>query len=268
MSDESRLSAKLSRLRGSVRVLPDGSRELFAVPPDELMVALLQEIDETVLARRLSFSTDLGGKLALDVSNRRLRVVRAVEFRAATADHREIVDMPLEQPGQTELDLLRDVFDAFLGGATSLRVRSDRVAVENPAEIVGCAAARMAAAWDLDLYAATEFDEEAMFEAFSSAAKPLSIAWIEARSSETATGGEAGDLDLLEEIGDQVEWEQTDEVIGQGAIEAYVRVLAFDEKGTGIVEAGLSDFAIRLLCAPDRGLEIAGLFQRGVLARL
>jgi hypothetical protein len=62
MSDFARLEEKLAKLRQRERTVGEG-RKLRGVGPDALLAAIVTEIDETILPRRLSFETPAGSSI-------------------------------------------------------------------------------------------------------------------------------------------------------------------------------------------------------------
>ena len=74
MSDFARLQDKLAKLRQRERVAGEG-RRLRGATPEALVAAVVAEIDETILPRRLTFQVEGGVDVHLAVANRRLQAL-------------------------------------------------------------------------------------------------------------------------------------------------------------------------------------------------
>ncbi|MAY87216.1 MAG: hypothetical protein CML02_10935 [Pseudooceanicola sp.] len=75
----SRLELRLSALAGPVATRADGRR---ALDPGGGLGAMVREVDETILPRRLEFDNGLGDRITVDVASGRLRAVVALDLSA------------------------------------------------------------------------------------------------------------------------------------------------------------------------------------------
>ncbi|MCR8725020.1 hypothetical protein [Frigidibacter sp. ROC022] len=158
-----------------------------------LLAALLNEIDETVLARRLGFTTDTGLRLFCDVYGRRLLALRPpVPEGVETLPGAEtLIDKPLGALDAQGMAQLRTIFETVLNGATRLFASSSELpGGRNPA-VLGTAASTLAAAWDLTLDAAPPAGPP--LELFHSAAAPLALAWLQVSDKTADKWGGAQD---------------------------------------------------------------------------
>ena len=94
MTEDRRLREKLAKLAAGAEALENGRRRLSPPPGGDLLTAILSEIDETILGRRITFEAEDGRQLAVEVANRRL--LRLVYVPPDTADTPGLFD-PLGQ---------------------------------------------------------------------------------------------------------------------------------------------------------------------------
>ncbi|MEM9427098.1 MAG: hypothetical protein AAGA06_10395 [Pseudomonadota bacterium] len=114
MSEFARLEEKLAKLRQRERAAGEG-RKLRGIGADALLAAIVTEIDETILPRRLVFETPAGA-VHLAVANRRLQALlppAPEAFPAALAGH-ALPDV--EDPAVAALgDALKSVLEQVEG---------------------------------------------------------------------------------------------------------------------------------------------------------
>lgn len=192
MKDSRRLSDRIDRLAAPLRA-PTRGRSLATGDTGAPLAAILREVDETVLPRRLEFRRG-EGLLAVSAGNRRLISVDAAEGPGAKAA-KAVLGRALTQPDVALLGRLRDALASALPGEGPLIVTTA------PAEggavdfAAGTTAAGLAAAWGVDLKAAPVTDETPLpaLEAFLGSAPSLARAWLRLASGNVAdTGGEDG----------------------------------------------------------------------------
>ena len=141
---------------------------------DAALPALLEEIDETVMARRLVVSNAAGEEIALHVCNRRLLAVGPVEGAAlpASATH------TLTYAGIGDLAALQARLAAFVAPG-EVRVRTDRPNGAATLEQTGVAVTTLRQAWGLGsggaLRAACSFDFSAFCDAVTEFARAGAI---------------------------------------------------------------------------------------------
>lgn len=174
--DLHRIERKLTRLAAAPGPAMAEGRLVASGPG--LLAALLNELDETVLARRLGFTTDTGQRLYCDVYGRRLLALRPpLPASAAGVPGAEaLIDTPLGALDDDGMARLRALFEAFLAGASRLyAISADLPEERNPA-VLGTAASTLAAAWELTLDA--EPPAGPPLDLFQSAVAPLALAWL------------------------------------------------------------------------------------------
>ena len=112
-ADKSRLAALTARLAGPSAPQGPLGRLVARGTPEVLLSALLRELDETVLARRLAFSTDTGKHLRCDAYGRRLLAVDPGKVAPPLGD--------LDEDGRNGL---RKDIETPLAGASELYVNA------------------------------------------------------------------------------------------------------------------------------------------------
>ncbi len=145
MSDERRLKEKLAKL--AAEDVPGEARRISGASETELVRAILEEIDETMLARRVTFHADDGRKLSADVANRRL--LRLVDVPGQADDS---LLAPLA-PGSD--DVLPQIVAALRGiarGQSTLGVETAALETRTEPEVLGRSVAALARAAGIELY--------------------------------------------------------------------------------------------------------------------
>lgn len=153
MPDTRRLQDKLEKLGAPLGALGDGGRMLVPAAGSDFAAAILQEIDETILARRLAFVDDADMTMALEVKNRRVLRVCALPEHGALKTHRGLLDQPLPETGQSPalVAMIRD----FVAETKSLHVAAASLTRHIDADEIGCSAQSLAVAMGLSLYGDT-----------------------------------------------------------------------------------------------------------------
>ena len=179
MSDFARLEEKLAKLRQRERAAGEG-RKLRGVGADALLAAIVTEIDETILPRRVSFETP-EGTVHLAVANRRLQALLAPAPSAVPASLVGHALPDVEEPAVAELG---QVLKALLKDAESVRVSAMR-ATESFASDIGVPAEQLPRVWSVaESTAATPGD---ILERFLKALNPTSVAWLRIEGEEVVS---------------------------------------------------------------------------------
>ena len=145
MDDFSRLEQKLAKLRQRDRA--PGEARVLRGSEDQLIAAILTEVDETILPRRLSFSKESGEALHLAVGNRRLQAMVAP---APSVDGSEkVANVALKSVEDDAVMALRDVIASFVGAGDDLTVASARFEDLSPPSDVGVPVDQLKEAWGL-----------------------------------------------------------------------------------------------------------------------
>ncbi|WP_109464636.1 hypothetical protein [Albibacillus kandeliae] len=132
--DGSRVTLKLMRMAEEKVTLPRTRRSR---PGDaaRLLVSVLREVDETVLPRQITLTTDTGHRADLTVSNRRLKALA-------------IGDMPCDEPSDPDsaARLFAARLAALVEGAERVTFSYARCAAGFSQRTIGCSARSLAAA--------------------------------------------------------------------------------------------------------------------------
>lgn len=151
MSEDRRLRDKLARLASGDDAVVDGARRLFARPGEDLVAAILVEIDETILARRLTFRTEDGRHLTAEVANRRL--LRLTDLPAGIGD--PALSEPLGPESDPVLPSIIAALRTFAAGEEAISVETGPLPQRGQPDVLGRSAAALAAAAGIALYAAS-----------------------------------------------------------------------------------------------------------------
>lgn len=176
MSDKDRLRGILGKLATPGEFTGDGARRLRCGAVAETLAAILCEIDETILARKLVFRTDHGQVLECDVYNRRLlRLVPPAPGGLAAA---LAADFGPALTGADTDDMARvlEVFRHILNGAKAITVETHAPSQPVEATDLGPSAILLAQAWGVARDSARSDRDRA--EKFASALNKAASAWI------------------------------------------------------------------------------------------
>ncbi|MEM9970416.1 MAG: hypothetical protein AAF762_04895 [Pseudomonadota bacterium] len=147
MDDFSRLEQKLAKLRQRDRA--PGEPRVLRGSPDRLLASILLEIDETILPRRLSFSTEGGETLHFAVGNRRLQALVAPQPAVQGAE--AVANVALKSVEDDAVPALKSVVQAVISRREVLIVSSARFADLSPPSDVGVPVDQLAKAWGVEL---------------------------------------------------------------------------------------------------------------------
>jgi hypothetical protein len=118
-------------------------RDLLVTGQDGQWAALLHEIDQTILPRRLVFDGGGGASLTLDVADRHVLGVVAVSGLPHDPPGFSLVGQVLAEPTEAEVAQLRRLLIAFVTDHLSLGVRSTRGIAASGVDIRGVSVNRL-----------------------------------------------------------------------------------------------------------------------------
>ena len=199
MKDVRRLKDKIGKLAAAPSPSPKG-RVVAPGPDGTPLAAILREVDETVLPRRLTFRR---GAAALTVAagNRRLVSVDTAEGPGA-GEAADILGVDLTRPDVAMLGQLREALTASLPGDAPILV-TIAPATDSKADFAaGTTAFALASAWGVDISSPEEAEAEppGALDTFLGTAPSLARAWLRITSGEIA--GEGGEDTLLARLRD------------------------------------------------------------------
>lgn len=199
MSDElkhERLKAVLEKLRQKEIATADG-RILRGGNADALLAAIVTEVDETILPRRLTFTSDTGVALHLAVANRRLQALLAPGPKGTEG----LEAKALKDAEDDNVGKLRDALKTALAGAATLGVRSARQGGETFPSDIGVPSNILARAWNVEGADAVEADPSQLMENFLFGLGDRVTGWIKIEGEDVTA--EQGDRAFLDELSEQ-----------------------------------------------------------------
>lgn len=197
MSDFARLENKLEKLRQRERA-PGEGRKLRGDTAEALLAAIVSEIDETILPRRLSFAQDGGATVHLAVANRKLQAVLSPAPGGMSADlcDKELGDV--DDPAVASIaDGLRVVL-AKGGALTMSSVRPQSLFASD----IGIQTSQLRKAWQVaeQQSAPAPKDPGEILGGFLTSLGDEAVAWL--RIEGEAVTDQGGDPKVATELGD------------------------------------------------------------------
>ncbi|MEM7718205.1 MAG: hypothetical protein AAF222_03320 [Pseudomonadota bacterium] len=182
MSEFARLEEKLAKLRHRERI-PGEGRKLRGTGPDALLAAIVTEIDETILPRRLTFEVP-GGHIHLAVANRRLQALLG-PAPASIPDGLVGLKLPdVEEPAVAKLGA---ALKTVLAEAEAVGVSAIRL-TETFGSDIGVPAEQLPRVWSVK--ASKTLSASETLEAFLVRLDTKSVAWLRIEGEEvTGQGG-------------------------------------------------------------------------------
>ena len=166
MTDLRRLEHKIARLAAPDEHIEADGRDIGAADRRGRLLAIMQEIDETILPRTLTFRNDVAGVLVLEVANRRLLSVNDA-LAPQTGERGEVLTAELVQ-----------VIEAFLASTNELKISASRLGRPIGPDEIGCSSAMLAKEWGIDLYRSSPESLAERLDTFMEACSDLSSAWL------------------------------------------------------------------------------------------
>ncbi|MDJ0640829.1 MAG: hypothetical protein QNJ20_18580 [Paracoccaceae bacterium] len=192
MSEFARLEATLAKLRQKERA-PGEGRALRGSDPDALLAALVTEIDETILPRRLSFALP-DGDVHLAVANRRLQALLGPAPKRVPS---ELVDHALPDVEDPMVTMLGETLKSMMAEAGEVPVRSMR-SKKGFASDIGVPAMQLARAWSIA--EPVERSPSETLQTFLDGINEPTAGWLRIEGEEvTAQGGAEGAATALGE---------------------------------------------------------------------
>ena len=193
MSEFARLEEKLAKLRQRERA-PGEGRKLRGAGADALLAAMVTEIDETILPRRLTFETR-NGQVHLAVANRRLQALLPPAPAALPASLVGHALPDVEDPALAELG---QALKVLLAEADVLGVSATRL-TENFGSDIGVPAEHLPRVWTVEESAAASPRD--IMDRFLSGLDTKTAAWLRIEGEEVVAQGGAGPA--VEGLGEQ-----------------------------------------------------------------
>lgn len=266
MSDIERLKNKLARLSANTDAMDATGREIQAADGKGLLRAVLQEIDETILAREIIFRNAAGSTLGFEVANRRLLRVSDWPAKSIPAAAATALKLPFADAASPAIDALAKLLQVFLKDRDSLTVSFARLSRSSDASEIGCSAAALAEAWSLDLYATSEASQKRLLEKFIASCADLVQAWLLIDGLDILrSGGPADQVQQLTELsrGDIAAFDEQLVHASPAAERAHCMLLGTKEpKSATILYAKNAESRAFMLLPAEHWPEISALWHR------
>ena len=188
VNDTRRLQEKLVKLATAKKPIGLSASDISAPGKDGALLAILSEIDETVMARLLVFRNGAGKTVELEVANRRL--LRVADTSTQTMADTTLPGQMFSESGGPLVESLRVAFDDFLPDGEQVFVQSKKLAQAPDPTVIGCASETLAQLWSLDLYPSPETASAGLMEQFIATCADIATAWVQLENDaiEQATG--------------------------------------------------------------------------------
>ncbi len=194
MNDFSRLEQKLAKLRQRERAA--GEKRVMRGDHDRLLAAVVTEIDETILPRRVSFQAEDGPAFHLAVANRRLQALLAPAPAAEGAA--QLADTALNNAEDPNVAALKAVLEKVFGKADAFSITTHKQSGDGFPSDIGVPAAQLSRAWGIATTEGTTPKE--LLASFVSGLGDRSIAWLRIEGEDVAD--QYGDADTLGMLGE------------------------------------------------------------------
>ncbi|WP_172293207.1 hypothetical protein [Pseudoruegeria sp. HB172150] len=169
------LKSRLKQL-AETSVIKDNRRRLGDGSGQDLIAAILSEIDETVFPRRLTIRNDAEEVLCLDAASRRLQRLPG-PVPTGLEDQTALFETDLFDPEPALLEQLRTTFSTFAGASLHLWVLSRELETDDTAAQTGLSAAMLAETWSLRLGPVPPLDPDEALDRFLDLLEPYCTAW-------------------------------------------------------------------------------------------
>ncbi|MGR3291695.1 MAG: hypothetical protein ACU0C9_10950 [Paracoccaceae bacterium] len=204
MSNQHRLRDKIAKLNATPTGTGADGRVLVEHSRFGFVVAFLQEIDETILARHLSFEIENGAVLGVEVANRRILRVRSLNSAGGFDGHLSLVNQPLSTENGPDTKALAALLGDFLTKAGAVLVRSNKFDRDVDAAEIGISAETLADELKVELYATAADSEEIAVNDFVTFCQNISDSWVSTDADGTVqSSGDAVDVDKLAALSGQ-----------------------------------------------------------------
>lgn len=258
-----RLQAVLTKLRQKEHA-PGIGRTLRGTGSDGLIAAIVTEIGETILPRKLTLKPDNGPTLCIAAANRRLQALLA----PAPASANDLADAALKDADDPNLAKLLDVLKSELAAAKSLSVSSSRLGEVTFPSDVGVPSNILSRVWNLSTTETEPAEPGQSVASFLAGLDNDALGWIQIEGEEVTA--ESGEEDFIVELSEQAAlfldgyFSKQDSIFGEGAAAIALGPLGTDGTAVLFVDYdGVSAF----IAMPANNLgQIATRWQSVVIA--
>ena len=191
MMDKQTLAQKLAALSSEGESFENGLRVVSDGNEPPILTAILNEIDMTVLPRKLTFKMNTS-EISFVAGGRRLRglVQASKDIKGVVG----VLGKPVTRDAPETLDGLRGIIDQFTATAGQMTVVSDEPDAMGGQSDTGLTAQSLAELWEVELYA----EPPTPMTAFIRSCGDLVTAWVVmTEESANKTGGDGTKLSVL-----------------------------------------------------------------------
>ena len=270
MSDFTRLQQTLAKLRRRERS-PGEGRFLRGDGEEELLASLLKEIDETILPRRLIFSSESGLSFQLAVANRRLQALLSPAPEIADMPLIDIVDQPLGEADDAPVNSLKEAFLKGLQSAGAVTIQSRRQGVASFGSDVGVPATILMRNWELSEPESEQLNPKELLEKYLLWLGDRAISWLRIEGEEVTD--QAGPAERLEALGEQAAlfldsyFSKFDELYPGDVVGPFVTALASGsaDDGEGILFVEIAELSAFVVVKQSALAEAVAHWQLGIV---
>ncbi len=239
-----------------------GERRVIRGDAEKLMAAILTEVDETILPRRLSFSLTDGATLHLAVANRRLQALLGPA--PATEGAAELADKALKDADDPNLAALHSVILAILKSTDGFTITTARQSGAGFPSDVGVPVGQVVRAWNIPEPSDDAETSEEILKEFIETLGDRAIAWLRIDGEEVAD--QSGEAALLSKIGEHAPvfldgyFAKRDQLF-QGETGPVALVLSGDTEAPSLVFLDSGDAMAFLAVAAESSADVARDWQ-------
>lgn len=265
MSDFARLEDKLAKLRQRERIAGEG-RRLRGSSADALLAAVVTEIDETILPRRLSFTVENGETVHLAVANRRLQALASPAPKLKGVAAAKLADRPLSDAEDEGVEEVKKVLLAAFADAPTVSIQSARPTTGGFSSDVGVPSNILARAWGLAERGEDEAGPEEILSRFLTQAGDDVIAWLRIQGEDVTDQG--GDKAVVEALGDQAAmfldgyFAKLESLYPEESFALATVIAPVGANGQGLLFLEIGEMSAFLAIRPERAPELAIAWQK------
>ena len=253
MSEFERLKDMIAKLRAKGQQ-GAGGRGLSGADAAGRLAALLQEVNETILPRRLILRWDDGDGIQLAVANRRLQGVLAPSAGALGA----LAGQPLSDPEEAVTQKVRDALLDLLDKAEGAQIQSVHLGQDDLGSDAGLSAEALLREWGLADRANGGTGKSDALPAFLAAMSKSAIAWLSVEGEDVAD--QHGDEADIARLGESAAYLLDAYLNGKDALfggDTGPCAFAVSSADQGVFFADTGTHTVFVLTAPDRLVEAA-----------
>lgn len=261
MTKSENLLERITRIAETGTIYKQGRRVLTDGNNNAILPAMLQEIDETILARELTFHSDTGNRIALIAKGRRLWRISEVEPKSLLPKGADLVSVNLSGDDDATMSTLTKLMHNFAETAKTLSVSIANTEPDSDYTAMGISVRVLHGTWNVAAAPASPSNSLLGFvETFSN---EILASVIMAGDEIISTSGSNRQIKLLTGlIKDQLSDIDTEfRKLKKNATPKSLIALNRDSKSF-IVCARMEDQTALIICKPDKAPDIVSTWQQ------